>query len=102
MQQLVTKPALARAQHSGRAERIARRVVGTVRLEGTQVHNIPLGRYIISARHVPTADKTPHPLEVRRRDAGAYAETLTAFWEVAADGRPQVMELEVRPRPSAN
>ena len=45
--------------------------------DGWAVPDVPIGRYRITARHVPTGS----PMEVRRRNAGAYGPEVTLDFE---------------------
>jgi hypothetical protein len=61
---------------------------------GDAVEDVPVGRYRISARYAPP-DRTPRPMQVRLRNTGAYADSVTADFETLVGSAHQI-ELELR------
>ncbi|PAP75052.1 hypothetical protein [Rubrivirga marina] len=61
--------------------------------DGWAVADVPIGRYRISARHVPTDG----PMEIRRRNAGAYSSEVTLDFE-APFGALSIYWIEVETR----
>lgn len=60
---------------------------------GTEITDVPIGRYTVTARYVPPGE-APSPLLIRVRDAGTYASAATADF-IPDDLYGVLMELEV-------
>ncbi|GMU08336.1 carboxypeptidase-like regulatory domain-containing protein [Corallococcus caeni] len=57
--------------------------------DGDSVTDVPVGRYTMSARYVQTG-KSPRPMQVRIRDTGQYASSVTADFESVLIGRHSI------------
>ncbi|WP_223635275.1 carboxypeptidase-like regulatory domain-containing protein [Corallococcus sp. EGB] len=57
--------------------------------DGDAVTDVPVGRYTFSARYVQ-AGKAPRPMQVRIRDTGQYANSVTADFESVLISRHQI------------
>ncbi|CAM3981244.1 carboxypeptidase regulatory-like domain-containing protein [Corallococcus sp. ZKHCc1 1396] len=58
--------------------------------DGDAVQDVPVGRYTVTARYAQ-AGKSPRPMQVRIRDTGDYANSVTADFDVLTTTRHQIL-----------
>ncbi|MCY1045175.1 carboxypeptidase-like regulatory domain-containing protein [Corallococcus sp. bb12-1] len=58
--------------------------------DGDAVQDVPVGRYTVTARYAQ-AGKSPRPMQVRIRDTGDYADSVTADFDVLTTTRHQIL-----------
>ncbi|RKG95025.1 carboxypeptidase regulatory-like domain-containing protein [Corallococcus sp. CA053C] len=58
--------------------------------DGDVVEDVPVGRYTVTARYAQTG-KSPRPMQVRLKDTGDYADSVTADFEVLVTTRHQIL-----------